>query len=419
MSEIRPFRCEITDAQIADVNRRLDQTRWPDQLDGAGWDYGTERGFLQELCQYWRRQFDWRASEARFNAHPQFLTEIEGEQVHFYHARSPEPDAVPLIITHGYPGSVAEFLDVIGPLSDPVRHGGKASDAFHVIAPSIPGYGFSGPTRHKGFDIAAGGAINLKLMELFGYDRYIAQGGDWGSAISSNMAVRAPERVMALHLNFIIGFPPDMSDPLAGLTEKERADQAWKAEYDRHEAGYQAIQGTKPQSLAYGLTDSPAGLAGWVTEKFKTWSDCDDDVTTSFPMDRLLDNVALYWITGTINSAMRALLRRTGSERAAQRAPEGHGADRLRALPSRNPPDPALVGRADLHQYRTLVRDARWRPFRCLRAACGLCGGTAGFRPRLPLSPTSPVRPRSSRRAPDRQAWCPARSVRRHRPLSR
>ncbi len=305
MSEIRPFRCEITDAQIADVNRRLDQTRWPDQLDGAGWDYGTERGFLQELCHYWRRQFDWLASEARFNAHPQFLTEIEGEQVHFYHARSPEPDAVPLIITHGYPGSVAEFLDVIGPLSDPVRHGGKASDAFHVIAPSIPGYGFSGPTRHKGFDIAAGGAINLKLMELLGYDRYIAQGRDWGSAISSNMAARAPERVMALHLNFIIGFPPDMSDPLAGLTEKERADQAWKAEYDRHEAGYQAIQGTKPQSLAYGLTDSPAGLAGWVTEKFKTWSDCDDDVTTSFPMDRLLDNVALYWITGTINSAMR------------------------------------------------------------------------------------------------------------------
>ncbi len=306
MSAIRPFRYEPTDDQIADLNHRLDQTRWPDQLDGAGWDYGTERSFLQELCRYWRHAFDWRAHEARFNAHPQFLTEIDGEQVHFYHARSPEADAVPLIITHGYPGSVAEFLDVIGPL---VRsrsvYGGDPKDAFHVIAPSIPGYGFSGPTRNKGFDIAAAGSVNLKLMEMLGYESYIAQGGDWGSAISSNMAARAPDKVKALHLNFIVGIPPDMSDPLAGLNEQERADQAWKAEYDRHEAGYQAIQGTKPQSLAYGLTDSPAGLAGWVVEKFKTWSDCDDDVTTSFAIERLLDNVALYWMTGTINSAMR------------------------------------------------------------------------------------------------------------------
>jgi pimeloyl-ACP methyl ester carboxylesterase len=305
VSTITPFRCQFTDKLIADVNRRLDQTRWPDQLDGAGWDYGTERGFLQQMCEHWRNRFDWRASEERFNAHPQFLTQIDGEQVHFYHARSPEPDAVPLIITHGYPGSVAEFLDIIGPLSNPVAHGGEAADAFHVVAPSIPGYGFSGPTRHKGFDIAAGGAINVKLMEMLGYDRYIAQGGDWGSAISSNMAARAPDRVMALHLNFIVGIPPDPSDPLAGLNEKERADQAWKAEYDRHEAGYQAIQGTKPQSLAYGLTDSPAGLAGWVVEKFKTWSDCGEDVTASFSMDRLLDNIALYWMTRTINSAMR------------------------------------------------------------------------------------------------------------------
>ncbi len=305
MSAIRPFRCEITDEQIADLNRRLDQTRWPDQLDGAGWNYGTERTFLQELCNHWRHRCDWRACEARFNAFPQFMTEIEGEQVHFYHVRSPEPHAAPLIITHGYPGSVAEFLDIIGPLSDPVRYGGEACDAFHVIAPSIPGYGFSGPTRHKGFNIEAAGSINLKLMEMLGYDRFIAQGGDWGSAISNNMAASAPEQVMALHLNFIIGIPPDMTDPLAGLTEKERADQAWKAEYDRHEAGYQAIQGTKPQSLAYGLTDSPAGLAGWVVEKFKTWSDCDDNVTQSFSMDRLLDNIMLYWLTGTINSAMR------------------------------------------------------------------------------------------------------------------
>jgi pimeloyl-ACP methyl ester carboxylesterase len=321
MSAISPFRCAVSDEQLADLNRRLDQTRWPDQLDGAGWAYGTERGFLQDLCAHWRHQFDWRASEARFNAHPQFLTRINGEQVHFYHARSPEPDALPLIITHGYPGSVAEFLDVIGPLTDPARHGGDPRDAFHVVAPSIPGYGFSGPTHHKGFDIAAAAAVNLALMERLGYARFIAQGGDWGAAISSAMAARAPERVMALHLNLIVGFPPDPRDPLTGLDDKERAEQAWKAEYDRHEAGYQAIQGTKPQSLAYGLTDSPAGLAGWITEKFKTWSDCGEDVTSKFSKDRLLENVMVYWITGTINSAMRLYYEAMGPN-APPRLPE-------------------------------------------------------------------------------------------------
>ncbi|MCB2048355.1 MAG: epoxide hydrolase [Novosphingobium sp.] len=315
MSNIAPFTCNVSDETLADLQRRLDATRWTDQLDGAGWDYGTERGFLQELCRYWREDFDWRKSEARFNAHPQFMTEINGENVHFYHARSPEPDAVPLIITHGYPGSVAEFLDIIGPLSDPASHGGDPKDAFHVVAPSIPGYGFSGPTRNKGFNIAAGGAVNVKLMEMLGYDRYFAQGGDWGSAISTNVATRVPDRVIGLHLNLIVGFPADPADPFAGLTEREKEEQAWKEEYNKHESAYQAIQGTKPQSLAYGLNDSPAGLAGWIVEKFKTWSDCGDDVTRSFTKDQLLENVMLYWITGTINSAMRMYYESMGPGR--------------------------------------------------------------------------------------------------------
>ena len=258
--QIIPFRCEISDEVLTDLKRRLSNTRLPDQLDGAGWDYGTELSYLDELCTYWRDTFDWRAAEARFNRFPQFTTEINGETVHFYHIRSPEPDALPLIITHGYPGSVAEFLDLLGPLSDPASHGGDPRDAFHVIAPSIPGYGFSGPTRHKGFSLGKAAEVNVRLMERLGYDRYVAQGGDFGSAISSAMAAHYPDRVIALHLNFILGKPADMANPMAGLNEQELKEMEWKRNYDAHESGYQAIQGTKPQTLASGLTDSPAGL---------------------------------------------------------------------------------------------------------------------------------------------------------------
>ena len=316
--EIRPFRCDVPDEVIADLKERLARIRWPDQLDGAGWDYGTERGYLEELCTYWRDSFDWRAVEARFNRYPQFTSEINGENVHFYHIRSPEPDALPLILTHGYPGSVAEFLDILGPLSDPAGHGGDRRDAFHVVAPSIPGYGFSGPTRHKGFNIGKAAAINDRIMELLGYDRYVAQGGDYGSAISSRMAMNHPDRVIALHLNFIVGKPADLANPMAGLSEREIAEQVWKREYDARESGYQAIQGTKPQSLAYGLTDSPAGLAAWVVEKFKTWSDCGDDIESSYSKDQLLENIMLYWVTGTINSAMRFYYECIGPNAAPQ-----------------------------------------------------------------------------------------------------
>jgi pimeloyl-ACP methyl ester carboxylesterase len=302
---IHPFRCHVPDEVIEDLHVRLTRSRLPDQLEGAGWDYGAELTYVQSLCDYWREKFDWRAAEARFNHFPQYSTTIEGEHVHFYHIRSPEPDALPLVITHGYPGSVAEFLDVFGPLSDPERFGGDRRDAFHVIAPSIPGYGFSGPTKTKGFDIQRAAEVNIRIMEMLGYERYGAQGGDWGSAISTAMAVTEPERVIALHINLIVGRPPDLSNPLAGLSDEECAQLKWKENYDRHESGYQAIQSTKPQSLAYGLTDSPMGLAAWIVEKFKTWSDCGDDIEASYTKDQLLENIMLYWVTGTINSAMR------------------------------------------------------------------------------------------------------------------
>ena len=313
---IQPFRCEVPDNVLADLKRRLKNTRFPDQLEGAGWDYGTERTYLEELCAYWRDHFDWRAAEARFNRFPQFTTQINGENVHFYHIRSPEPDALPLIITHGYPGSIAEFLDILGPLSDPASHGGDRRDAFHVVAPSIPGYGFSGPTRIRGFSRNSAADVNIALMELLGYDRYVAQGGDFGAAISGGMAMKHPERMIALHLNFILGRPADPANPMAGLSKQEIAEQEWKRNYDLHESGYQAIQGTKPQSLAYGLTDSPAGLAGWIVEKFRTWSDCDGDVEKSFSKDHLLENIMLYWVTGTINSAMRLYYESIGPSRA-------------------------------------------------------------------------------------------------------
>ena len=217
---ITPFECHVPDAVLVDLKERLARTIWPDQLDGAGWDYGTELHVLRDLCHYWRDEFDWRASEARFNRYPQFKTEIEGETVHFYHIRSPEPGAVPLIITHGYPGSVAEFLDLLGPLSDPASYGGDPRDAFHVIAPSIPGYGFSGPTRNRGFNLHKAAAVNGQLMERLGYDRYVAQGGDFGSAISSALAQLHPDRVIALHLNFILGRPADMANPMAGSASR-------------------------------------------------------------------------------------------------------------------------------------------------------------------------------------------------------
>jgi pimeloyl-ACP methyl ester carboxylesterase len=313
---ITPFRSRTPDAVLADLRERLARTRFPDQPQGAGWGYGADLAYVQELCGYWRDRYDWRAAEERFNAFPQFTTEIEGETLHFFHVRSPQADALPLIITHGWPGSVAEFLDVLAPLSDPVRHGGDARDAFHVIAPSIPGYGFSGPTKAMGFNAHRAAAANSVLMERLGYGRYGAQGGDWGSQISSLMAAAHPERLAGLHLNFIIGVPPDPANPLAGLNAEEVEYVAWKQNYDAHESGYQAIQGTKPQSLAYGLTDSPAGVAAWIVEKFKTWSDCGDDVESVYTKDRLLDNIMLYWVTGTINSSMRMYYESFGPNRA-------------------------------------------------------------------------------------------------------
>lgn len=308
--DVTPFTIDVPEAVLDDLRDRLRRTRWPDQIPGTGWDYGAELGAVQRLCEHWLDGYDWRAAEAALNRWPQFTTTIDPDgggdvHLHFVHARSPEPDALPLVITHGWPGSIVEFQEVIGPLSDPAAHGGDPADAFHVVAPSLPGYAFSGPTTRTGVDIRVAAQANAALMAGLGYDRYVAQGGDWGSMATQQTALVDPDHCAAIHLNMVIAGPPDPANPNEGVTEAELAGLASMGEFVANETGYQQIQGTKPQTLAYGLTDSPAGLAGWILEKFRTWSDCGGDPFSIFTMDELLTNITVYWVTGTINSSTR------------------------------------------------------------------------------------------------------------------
>lgn len=317
MSAPRPFTIATPEAVLTDLRERLARTRWPDQLPGTTWEYGTDVETLKELCEYWRTSFDWRAAEAVLNRWPQFTVtyddsdakpageDVTGVHQHFVHARSPHADAMPLCLTHGWPGSVSEFLKVLGPLTDPTAHGGSASDAFHVVAPSIPGYGFSGPTTKTGLDIRQVAACNVALMTSLGYDRYGAQGGDWGAIATTQMALIAPEQLIGIHLNMIIATPPDPANPLDGVQPEEMESLGSLQHFQDQETGYQRIQGTKPQTLSYGLTDSPAGLCGWILEKFRTWSDCGGDVYSSFTRDELLTNITIYWVTETINASTR------------------------------------------------------------------------------------------------------------------
>ncbi|PCR91603.1 epoxide hydrolase family protein [Natrinema ejinorense] len=304
---VRPFEVSVDRDEIDDLRRRLERTRWPDQLPDSGWEYGTERESLRELCEYWREEFDWTAFEDRCNEFDQYETTIDGQRLHFYHVRSPEPDATPLVLSHGWPGSVAEFLDVLGPLADPAAHGGNRADAFHVVAPSLPGFGFSGPTSEQGYDVPRVADTVAELMDRLGYDRYVAQGGDWGGLVTALLGANYPDRVEAIHTNMLFLNPSSLEaeDPTELLDEQGWADYEATAEFRDGETAYHEIQATKPQSLAYGLTDSPAGLAGWIVEKFRTWSDCDGDLDAHFDRDRLLDNLSVYWLTETINSSMR------------------------------------------------------------------------------------------------------------------
>jgi pimeloyl-ACP methyl ester carboxylesterase len=328
VGEIVPFRVTAPAEAVEDLRSRLARTRWPDQLPDAGWSQGAELGYVRSLCDYWREGFDWAGFEARFNAFPNFITEVDGQRLHFIYARSPEPHARPLILSHGWPGSVAEFLDVIGPLSDPRAHGGDPRDAFHVVAPSLPGYGFSGPTTREGWRACKIASAFDALMLRLGYDDYFAQGGDKGTLVTMWLAAANPERVKAIHLTLLPAPPPDPSRPHAGLEPFEIEGLERTAAFLRTETAYQQLQRTKPQTPAFALMDSPAGLAAWIMEKFRAWSDCAGDLDRAFSRDRLLDNISVYWLTGTIASSMRLYWEDQGPGRQEPlpdvTAPVGH-----------------------------------------------------------------------------------------------
>ncbi len=264
--DIHPYRIDVPQADIDDLHDRLDRTRWPDELPGVGWAYGVPRDYLTDLVRYWRHGYDWRAAEAALNAWPQFTTAIDGANIHFAHLRSPEPDATPLLMAHGWPGSIVEFAAVVGPLTDPRAHGADPSDAFHLVLPSLPGFGLSGPTRDTGWEFHRMAAAFGVLMSRLGYERYGTHGGDWGAAISRELGRIRSDRVVGVHLNLIpnsSAAAPPTADELAALSpaERERTTASWRLaeEWSRERQGYADIQATRPQTLAYALTDSPVG----------------------------------------------------------------------------------------------------------------------------------------------------------------
>jgi pimeloyl-ACP methyl ester carboxylesterase len=301
---IVPFTIRVPDATLDDLKQRLARPRFPDPLQ-PDWSYGTDLAYLKELVTYWRDRFDWRAQERRLNQLEQFTTTIDGLQIHFIHRRSKQPDAFPLLVTHGWPGSIVEFTKIIGPLTDPAAHGGRADDAFDVVMPSLPGFGFSGKPAAPGYDPARIAVMEAKLMARLGYQRYGAQGGDWGAIINTQLALADPEHVAGLHLNMCAGPAPAGGDPNAGLSEIEVARLKVRQAFQAEETGYQQIQGTKPQTLGVALNDSPIGLAAWIVEKFRSWCDCAGNPETMFTKDELLTNITLYWVTQTAASSAR------------------------------------------------------------------------------------------------------------------
>jgi pimeloyl-ACP methyl ester carboxylesterase len=303
LSEIKPFKIEIPEPELEDLRRRLSATRWPERETVDDWSQGIPLSYVQEVCAYWAEKYDWRAREALLNQWSQFKTEVEGLDIHFIHARSPHKDAMPIVITHGWPGSIVEFQKAIGPLTDPTAHGGDASDAFHVVCPSLPGYGFSDKPKTTGMSVDKIGGLWAQLMARLGYDRYAAQGGDWGAMVTSAIGMQDTEHCLGIHLNMPIVAPDP--DTMNDLTEQEQGALASMQHYEQQGSGYSKQQSTRPQTLGYGLTDSPAGQAAWILEKFHAWTDCNGHPENVLGRDELLDNVMLYWLPGTSASSGR------------------------------------------------------------------------------------------------------------------
>ena len=301
--EIIPFRIDVPDADLADLRDRLRRTRWPDRETVDDWSQGAPLAWVRDLCQYWASGYDWRAREARLNSFPQFRTSIDGLDLHFLHVRSPHDGALPLILTSGWPGSVTEFSQVIGPLTDPAGHGGDPADAFHVVCPSLPGYGFSGKPAGTGWNVQRIAAAWATLMARLGYRRYGAQGSDWGTSVTTSLGQQDTAHLAGIHVMPPIA-PPDPAT-LDDLTEAEQTSLAELREAAAHESGYSAEQSTKPQTVGYGLVDSPAGLAAWIGEKFWSWTDHDGSLDAVISRDDLLDDLMLYWLPAAPASSAR------------------------------------------------------------------------------------------------------------------
>jgi microsomal epoxide hydrolase len=299
-----PFTLHVPDADIADLRARLARTRLPDQAPGEPWAYGTDVTYLAGLLEYWREGFDWRAEEAALNAFPQYRAPLDGIDLHYLHVPGVGPAPMPLLLLHGWPGSVFEFVDIIPRLTDPARFGGDPRDAFTVVAPSLPGYGLSFRPGQKRFGVPEMADCVARLMtDVLGYQRFAAQGGDWGAAITSRLGFAHPERIIGIHINLLMVVGRDVAQFTDPNEEELRYLEEQLGPWTREKSAYALIQGTRPQTLAFGLTDSPAGLAAWIVEKFRAWSDCDGEVERAISRDRMLADISLYWFTGAIGSS--------------------------------------------------------------------------------------------------------------------
>ena len=303
---MEPFTIAVSDAALDDLRHRLGQTRWPDEMPGTGWEYGSNLDYIKELVEYWRTGFDWREQEKKLNAFHHYKSEVDGLSIHFIREPGAGPNPMPLVITHGWPSTFFEMTKIIPLLSDPGRHGGDPADSFDVIAPSLPGFGFSQASQEPGMQVQKVADLWARLMtENLGYPEFAAHGGDIGAGVTSRLGYAHADKMIGVHLTSITRPTPYLGPGSRPLTAAEQAHSAQRESWQQSEGGYSHIQGTKPQTLSYGLNDSPAGLAAWIVEKYRTWSDCNGDVESSYTKDELLTNITIYWVTQTIGSSVR------------------------------------------------------------------------------------------------------------------
>lgn len=354
-ADIRPFRIDVPQADLDDLRERLGRTRWTDEIEGAGWDYGTNLGYLRELTDYWRDGFDWRAREEELNRFAQFRAEIDGFGVHFVHERGKGPDPMPILLLHGWPDSFYRMDKIVPMLTDPAHFGDDPADSFDVVVPSLPGFGFSDRPQERGWNTARDVALFEPLMTgVLGYERYASHGGDGGSPISQSLARSHPESVVGIHLTDI-GWDKAMQVDPSTLSEAEQRYLNDLEQSSLEEGGYVMIQGSRPQTLGYGLNDSPVGLAAWILEKFRAWSDCDGDVEKRFTKDELLTNITIYWVTQTINSSIRGYYE--GMHSWSEPGPRLEVPTGLALFPTDNPPPREMAERFfDVRRWTQMPR---------------------------------------------------------------